>query len=174
MSEDENTNVSYDIQFGGCLVLIIILMLGVFVAATHVKEEPRGLVVNERDGWVYVNTSPYQIKKLDPWKQPRLSFQVRWFEQFERMELRLHFIYYSRGQRALEHTGVQWRDDYGKWHNLPSERAGNVSVAIFTLEHIQNWAYSKELMFRVYGIEFYPDRMEHDNMLQLAWLCGRK
>lgn len=171
--KEEMRKVKRNTLIAALICFALAAIAGALLIDSLFGEEPQGLVVNERDGWWTANTNPYQIKKLGAWEQPRLSVQARWRENLQDLELNLHFIYFSRNQSPLT-PEVQYLDNDGQWHPLEAHVSGGAVVATITMENIEQWAYRETLMFRAYGIEFYPVRLEHQNLLDLYRLLRER
>ena len=150
-------------------LMVLVVLVSLFCAADIPpnKKKRKGLVVNEFDGKIVVNTHPEQPMKLDPWEQPRLSIQMEWpvFNKNGAI-VKLSFLSMSKVPTLCSEFAVfegEWRDVGQVEYTNKSMKSGvwEVVHVVIDMNVLRQLAFSKmPLKVRVCEVEFYLHKFE--------------
>jgi len=162
-------------------LLIIYVILGnlaaIYFLLAAADKGRRGLVVREDRGLVIVTTHPAQPMDLDPWRQPRLKFEMRWPKGApEQAEIQFGFIMATKqpGKLCPEvfiREGKAWRPLHNARYEQQQSRAGTFEQVIIDMgpQEFYNIARAGQpATFRVCGIDFKLAGVEGEDLRESA------
>lgn len=152
------------------LVGLAVMVIAFTLAAS--KAPRRGLVVNEFEGKVIVNTHPQQPMELNPWEQPRLKIQMEWLKGDKKtVMVVLSFLSMAKKNKlcagAVTVKGVDWVWLAGYEYKVTKSGVWeDASISIRAEELFQLAFVKMPLKFRVCGNEFYLHKYEGEDLRQ--------
>lgn len=154
------------------MILISLVLVAVFCMAVS-KAPRRGLVVNEFEGKVIVNTHPQQPMELNPWEQPRLNIQMEWItENKDGVKVTLSFLLMTKNDGLCPEFAIfegEWRAVGRAGHERRAMKSGSWEVVhiLINTEILSQLAFAKmPLKVRVCKREFYLHKYEAIDLRQ--------
>lgn len=131
----------------------------------------RGLVVNEFDGKVVVNTHPQQPMELNPWQQPRLKIHMEWpVPNKHEVKILLSFLSMSKKNKLcaglVDFNGI-WSERAGYENRFMKGGLWEIAYIGVNVDILEQLALSKmPLKVKVCGEEFYLHKYEAEDLRQ--------
>jgi hypothetical protein len=163
--------------FAGILTGLILL------AAAGGEKGRRGLVIRDNGREMIVSTHPAQPMDLDPWRQPRLKFEMRWPKGSpEQAVVNFGFIMASRGKPKLcpemfVFAGGAWQPIHGARYEPQQSKGGTMEQVFADIDPATfcNIALNRQpAHFRVCEIEFKLAGVEGEDIREAAQIWRKQ